>query len=367
MPTTISMAKMFAYKISPTMDQKLPYKFQEDSYWAAEPEEIELIANIVVACAENHLSPLAAAQKITDVLAIDAWSNKAIIDANDEDRPYNTNYGLVAVLIGSCMSSFPPHSVVHKRLFQMIKSFMRAVRREVPNALLDRAGKVRFGYATEDMRPAVPMWESLTPLSFSSSCEWLADIGFPWTGVEKIGSQEQQRWRNYSHFSARLAVEGIERMGWQTALQRLLPKYGMPDEKTIGWSGYQAGQVLAAAQWFVPDEHGLWVWRTCCYCQRHNDKIRPDLDGGQASNNDQGQDGLKGGKNQENNRIVGWSEEALEDLVNLEGWLWNLENWKVWKAAFKEITKWVDDVRVHEVVRREASKALKVMEDLETS
>jgi hypothetical protein len=73
----------------------------------------------------------------------------------------------------------------------MIKSFMRVEKREVPNALLDRAGKVSEGYATEDMRPTIPLWESLAPLSFSSSWKWLADIGFPWTGVEKIGSQEQ--------------------------------------------------------------------------------------------------------------------------------------------------------------------------------
>jgi hypothetical protein len=367
MPTTTSMSNMSAYKILPTMDQKLPYKFQEDAHWAAESEEIDLFANLVVACAENHLSPLAAAQKITNALAIDAWSNKAIIDANNEDRPYNTNSGLVAVLIGSCMSSFPPHSVVHKRLFELIKSFMRVAKKEVPNSFLDRAGKVRESYATDDRRPTVPLWESLDPLSFSSSCEWLADISFPWTGVEKIGSQEQQRWRNYSNFSARLAVEGIERMGWRSALQRLLPEYGMLDEKTFGWSGYLAGQVLAAAQWFVPDGHGLWVWRTCCYCQRHNDKTRPGPDGEKNSNNNQVQDGLVEERNEEDNCLVGWSEEALGNLVRSEGWLWTLKNWKIWKAAFEEIAERVDDVRVHEVVRSEASKALKVMEKLETS
>jgi len=115
------------------MDQKLPYTFQEDAYWAAEPEEITLFANIIVACAENHLSPLAAAQRITDTLATESWSNKAVIDANDEDRPYCTNFGLVAVLTGSCMSSFPPHSVMQRRLFEMIKCFLRVERREVPN------------------------------------------------------------------------------------------------------------------------------------------------------------------------------------------------------------------------------------------
>jgi len=98
------------------------------------------------------------------------------------------------------------------------------------------------------MRATIPLWESLKPLSFSTSCEWLADIGFPWTGVEKSGSQQQQRLRNLSYFCARLSVEGIEHLGWKSALQRLLPKFGMLDQKTVGWSGYLAGQVLAAAQ-----------------------------------------------------------------------------------------------------------------------
>lgn len=339
------------------MDQKLPYNFQEDAYWAAEPEEIDLFANLVVACAENHLSPLAAAQNITDTLATEAWSNQAKIDAKNEDRPYNTNFGLVAVLIGSLTSSFPPHSVVHRRLFEMIWSSMKVEKRESPNPLLNRAGKVRHeDYGTGDMRPTIPLWESLSPLSFSSSCEWLVEIGFPWSGVEKSGSQEQQRWRNLSYFCARLSIEGTEYMGWRSALQRLLPKYGMLDEKTVGWSGYLAGQILAAAQWFVPDGHGLWVWRACCYGQRYKNKMMSGSDVEQDSRDEPVHDGLKEPQN----------DEALEALTRSEDWLWNLDNWKVWKAAFKEITERVNDMRVHEVTRSEAFKALKVMEELET-
>jgi hypothetical protein len=338
------------------MDRELPYNFQEDAYWAAEPEEINVFANLVVACVENNLSQLAAAQKITDTLATEAWLNKAIIDADNEDRPYNTNFGLVAVLIASCISSFPPHSVVHQRLFEMIRSFMRVEQREVPNPLLNRAGKVRHeDYSTDDMRPTTPLWESLAPLSFSSSCEWLVEIGFPWSGVEKSWSQEQQRWRNLSYFCARLSVEGIEHMGWRSALQRLLPKYWMLDERTVGWSGYLAGQVLAATQWFVPDGHGLWVWRACCYGQRHKNKMLSGLGVEQDSRDEPVHDGL----------VESQKDEVLEALMRSEDWLWNLDNWKVWKAAFKEVTERVNDVRVHEVARREAFKALKMMEELE--
>ena len=349
------------------MDQKLPYTFQEDAYWAAEPEEINLFANLIVACAENHLSPLAAAQKITYTLTKEAWSNKAVIDANNEDRPYHTNFGLVAVLIGSCLSSFPPHSVVHTRLFEMIRCFMRVEQMEVPNWSLNRDGKPRSeDFGAVDMKTTIPLWESLEPLSFSSSCEWLADIGFPWAGVEKCGSQQQQRWRNLSYFCARLSVGGIERMGWRSALQRLLPKYGMLDEKTVGWSGFLAGQVLAAAQWFVPDDHGAWVWRACCYGQEYKDRARLGSDGEQVSGEEPMQDGATTEPSDEDDRgSESLDDKALRSLMESEDWLWNLDNWKAWRAAFKEITERVDDVRVHVIVCSEAAKALKIMEKLE--
>ncbi|KEQ73978.1 hypothetical protein M436DRAFT_45182 [Aureobasidium namibiae CBS 147.97] len=359
---------MSTHKTPVTIDQKLPYTFREDAYWAAEPEEITLFANIIVACAENHLSPLAAAQKITVTLTAESWSNKAVIDANNEDRPYRTNFGLVAVLIGSCVSSFPPHSVVHVRLFGMIKCFLRVEKREAPNWFLDQDGKPRSeNFGAVDMRATIPLWESLKPLSFPSSCEWLADIGFPWTGAEKCGSQQQQRWRNLSYFCARLSVEGIEHMGWKSALQRLLPKYGMLDEKTVGWSGYLAGQVLAAAQWFAPDGHGLWVWRACCFGQRYKERARVGSDGQQDSGDELVQHALAEAQSNENDGNPGpWDDDELRVLMKSEDWLWNLDNWKVWKAAFKEITERVDDVRIHQVVRTEAFKELKIVENSET-
>lgn len=167
------------------MDHKLPYTLHEDAYWAAEDEEIDLFADLVVACAEGHLSPFAAAQKITNTLASEAWKNKAEVDLKNEDRPYSNHATLVAVLIGSCTSAFPPHSVVHDRLFEMIRNFLRVERQQIPNELLDRIGEVRCeNYKSLDLRPVVPLWEDLRRLSFSTSCEWLAEIGDIWAGVE---------------------------------------------------------------------------------------------------------------------------------------------------------------------------------------
>ncbi|CAD0113345.1 unnamed protein product [Aureobasidium uvarum] len=345
------------------MDHKLPYIFQEDAYWAAEPDEMSLYANLVVACAENHLSPFAAAQEITDTLAHEAWKNKDEIDLHNEDRPYNTNTALVAVLICSCISSFPPHSIVHERLFNMIRSFVKVEKRPIPNSMLDRTGKFRYGDhdALEESRPTVLLWEDLSPLSFSSSCEWLADIGETWTGVEKCGSREQQRWRNLSFFSARLAIEGIEHVGWRSPLQRLLPEYGMPSQKTIGYSGFLAGQILAAAQWFVPKDRAIWVWRACRDCEKlckHNPRLA-DGPGSSAGGKQKSQEEQQPAETIPNNK-------ALRDLARSEGWLWTFDNWKLWQTAFTEVVGSVNNVRVHEVVRGEASKALKIMEELET-
>lgn len=355
------------------MDHKLPFTFYKDAYWAAELEEIGLFADFIVACAEGHLSPLAAAQDITDTLASEAWKNKADIDSIDNpdidshngDRPYHNHIELVAVLIGSCISAFPPHSVVHIRLFEMIKSFLRVQKREIPNPLLNRAGEVRCeNYKSLDLRPTIPLWEDLRRLSFSSSCEWLAEIGNLWTGVEKCGSREQQRWRNMSYFFARLEVEGVERMDWHSPLQRLLPKYWRVDENTVGWSGYLAGQVLAASQWFVPDGYALWVWRACC---RRGQMLRNHSRLNSARKVEEGAapDDLE--ETTAINQGFGRADdEASIGLGQSEGLLWKLENWKVWKAAFQRIEERVDDVRVHAVARREASRALKIMEDIET-
>ncbi|KEQ64522.1 uncharacterized protein M437DRAFT_82539 [Aureobasidium melanogenum CBS 110374] len=355
------------------MDHKLPYTFHEDAYWAAEPEEINLFADFVVACAEGHISPLAAAQRITNTLASVAWKNKADIDSTNNsnidshngDRPYHNDIELVAVLIGSCISAFPPHSVVHIRLFEMVKSFLKVQKREIPNPLLNRAGEVRCeNYQSLDLRPSIPLWEDLRRLSFLSSCEWLAEFGNLWTGVEKCGSREQQRWRNLSYFFARLEVEGIERMDWHSPLQRLLPKYWRIDEETAGWSGYLAGQVLAAAQWFVPKGHASWVWRNCCNCEQMlNNHSR--LNTARKMEGDAALDGTEEGTTVDNQSFGRADDEASIGLAQSEGLLWKLENWKVWKLAFQRIEERVNDVRIHAVVRREASKALKIMEDIE--
>jgi hypothetical protein len=71
-------------------------------------------------------------------------------------------------------------------------------------------------------------------------------------------------------------------------------------------------------------------------------------------------------QSKENDDIAEGAEvETLRGLRSSEGWLWILENWKVWKAAFRKITERVDGVRVHGAVRSEASKALKGMKELD--
>jgi len=144
-----------------------------------------------------------------------------------------------------------------------------------------------------------------------------------WTGVEKCGSEEQQRWRNLSFFCAKLTKEKIADLSYLSALFMLLPERQAP-KTTPGWSGFLAAQALAAAQWIVPEGHGAWVWQQCRKVTRLSDEERPPRR------------------------------------------KWNLEYWQVWKAAFREAVERVDDERVHEVAREEASRAVEIMEELES-
>lgn len=128
---------------------------------------------------------------------------------------------------------------------------------------------------------------------------------------------EQKRWRNLSYFLARLTKEGKANLGWVSALFMLLPKHRIP-YSVPGWSGYLAGQVLAAAQWIVPEGHGAWVWRQC-------------------QNNAQ----------------------------SYEEWEWNLEHWNVWAKAFEELVNLPEGKRVSPTAREEAVEVLKVMRGLD--
>lgn len=343
------------------MDHNLPYTFQEDAYYTAEPEEIDLFANVILACAKNNLSPLSTAQKTTNELTNLSWRNKETIDANNENRPYTTNKTLIAILLASCASSFPPCSVVHERIFALIKSFAKVEKRDIiPNYSLDKNGGLR----NAEVDGAIPLWESLSSLSFSIGCERLADVGVSWTGVEKCGSKEQQRWRNLSFFTARLTVMGVEDLGWKSALQRLLPQYGMPVKGTLAWSGVLAGQVLAAAQWFVHEGHGEWVWRACYRGERP--KASVEVVGDKRGEGVEPKDGDATGKDGEGSESVTDSNERESyEEIQVSKWLFSLENWGIWKASFKEITERIHDPRVHELARSEASKALEIMEDLE--
>lgn len=348
------------------MDHNLPYTFQEDAYYTAEPEEIDLFANVILACAKNNLSPLSTAQKTTNELTNLSWRNKETIDANNENRPYTTNKTLIAILLASCASSFPPCSVVHERIFALIKSFAKVEKRDIiPNYSLDKNGGSRNAELDGgDLRVSILLWGSRSSLSFSIGCERLADVGYPWTGVEKCGSKEQQRWRNLSFFMARLTVMGVEELGWKSALQRLLPRYGMPAQETLTWSGVLAGQVLAAAQWFAPEGHGEWVWRACCRGERP--KASMEVVGDRLGEGVEPKDGDATGKDGEGSEGITDSDERESfEEIQVSKRLYNLESWKIWKASFKEITERIHDPRVHELARSEASKALEIMEDLE--
>lgn len=244
---------------------------------------------------------------------------------------------------------------MHKKIFALIRRFFAKVEKRdiIPNYSLDENGGLRNAEVDGgDLRVSILLWGRRSSLSFSIGCERLADVGVPWTGVERCGSKEQQRWRNLSFFMVRLTVMGVEELGWKSALQRLLPRYGMPAEGTLAWSGVLAGQVLAAAQWFVHEGHGEWVWRACCRGERPEESVEVERD----ERNE--------GAEPKNGHVTGKGRGESEKR-QVSKWLFNLENWRIWKASFKEITERIHDPRVHELARSEALKALEIMEDLE--
>ena len=157
---------------------------------------------------------------------------------------------------------------------------------------------------------------------------------------------------------------GVEKLGWKSALQRLLPRYGMPVKGTLAWSGVLAGQVLAAAQWFVHEGHGEWVWRACCRGERPEESV--EVVGDQRGEGVEPTDGDATGKDgEESESVTDPKERESFEEIQISKWLSNLESWKIWKASFEEIIERDNDSRVHELARSEASKALEIMEDLE--
>ncbi|KAH0272720.1 hypothetical protein KCU91_g6486, partial [Aureobasidium melanogenum] len=210
------------------MEDQLPYRIQADCYTFGEENEIDPYYEAVVACAEGNLNPLDAAEKITAVLADQALQSKEDIDLHQKDQPYVVNTDLVAAVIGSA-SSFPPSSLAHQRLLELLQSFPSVKPRQVPNSNLNQNLEIRpalkdFGHLI-DTRPQITLWENLDKLHFAENFATLAEIGQThWTGVEKCGSEEQQRWRNLSCFFAKLTTSGIVDLSYLSALFMLLPE-----------------------------------------------------------------------------------------------------------------------------------------------
>ena len=115
-------------------------------------------------------------------------------------------------------------------------------------------------------------------------------------------------------------------LSYISALFTLLPERRMIQSPTPGWSGFLAGQALAAAQWIIPEGHGAWVWQSC----------------------------------KKTARLSGDQQKRLPRCE------WNLEYWEVWKRVFLELTERRDDERIHESAHRDARRALQVMQELES-
>ncbi|RMZ08622.1 hypothetical protein D0862_03891 [Hortaea werneckii] len=272
------------------MDDVLPYRIQEDCYTEAEEEDIAPYEAILKAVAESQLEPNTAAKRITDLLADHATQKeRKLANRGDDSSHIPIDTDMLAVAIGSTASCFPPCHPAQERLLRILSTLLSlGVQRKLPNPVLNRHAQSK------------------------------------WSGVEKRGSEEQQRWRNFSYFCARLSVQNFADLRYACALFMLDPQRTI-STSVPGWSGHLAGQALAAAQWIAPEGHGRWVWEQC------RGRATPDAE-----------------------RYPGRN-------------IWCLEQWALWKAGFQRVVRRTDDERIDEEMRKVAIQAVKVMGELDGS
>ncbi|KAI6913816.1 hypothetical protein KC318_g1496 [Hortaea werneckii] len=324
------------------MEHVLPYRIQEDCYTEAEEKDIAPYEAILKAVAESQLEPNAAAKQITDLLADHAaQEERKLANRGDDSSHIPINTDMLAVAIGSTASCFPPSHPAQERLLRMIPAFLSlGVQRKLPNPVLNRHGDLIPVYeGLEDLRNPerfLLLWKTLEPLHLEENFQEYAREPNPlprlcrsappaqskWSGVEKRRSEKQQRWRNFSHFCARLSVQGFADLRYACALFMLDPQR-MISTSVPGWSGHLAGQALAAAQWIVPEGHGRWVWEQCRVQATPGAERYP-------------------GRN-----------------------IWCLEQWGLWKAGFQRVVDRTEDERIDEEMRKVAMQAVKVMGELE--
>ncbi|KAI7184669.1 hypothetical protein KC363_g7602 [Hortaea werneckii] len=307
------------------MDRVLPYRMLDDCQHETENDEIREYEEVFVALVEGRIDVTAAAQQITNTVYDQVMRRRRLSDTANESQTYPTNISLVSIGIGSMASSFPPSHAAHLKLLDLLKAFMTLEPKlRLPNPIVDNSGNIlpsHVGLVDESQAKPILLWISFDELLFEVHLPQLAHDGLGrWMGVEKACSEEQARWRNLSFFFARLTTAGMADLRHVSALFMLSPKLRLP-KTSPGWSGHLAAQVLAAAQWIVPNGHGAWLWQQC--------RVNTQSEGVQRCD-------------------------------------WTVGHWSEWKDAFKEVAELYDDPMVPGIARRLSSTALEVMSRLES-
>ncbi|WPH04376.1 Hypothetical protein R9X50_00726700 [Acrodontium crateriforme] len=313
------------------MDDILPYRIVEDcsAHGLGDENDVLQYQAAILECAMGHSRPDATASALTKIVAERAWQHKAAVDMAQQGDSYIVESDLITAVIGSAASSFPPSHAAQTRLIDIFEALPLVLpRQEVPNPVLNSDGTVRSGHQGSehliDTRPQRILWENLNLLHFDTNFSWLAESGqTKWSGVEKCGSEEQWRWRNLSHFMAKVTVRGMKDLSRFSALFMIFPHQLIAFD-TPGWSGYLAGQALAAAQWIIPDQHAAFVWKECQSMPSTGNVSPP-------------------GRRR-----------------------WSLESWSRWKQIFQQVADMVDDTRVHETARRDSLRASEIMSEVES-
>lgn len=151
------------------MDDVLPYRILDDCSSWADDEKLEPYQSLIAASIAGELSPLAAAEQLTDLVAAngptaDKWTD------------------VVSAAIASAASSFPPCHVAHDTLYRVLDSLTSvSPKRQIRNSVLDNNGEVKSIYEgleyLLDTRPFIPLWEGFGRLQWPSAVEWLAENG----------------------------------------------------------------------------------------------------------------------------------------------------------------------------------------------
>lgn len=104
------------------MSGVLPYRVVEDCSTIGDDDGLLQYQTIIIGCALGHSTPDTTASQLTKLVAERAWQRKKTIDLIQHEGPYCVESDLVAAVVGSLASSFPPSHAAQTRLINIFEA-----------------------------------------------------------------------------------------------------------------------------------------------------------------------------------------------------------------------------------------------------